>query len=778
MSDQEFNDRSESQTPSVGLGYAAFQIAKALRTAESHADCEARARAEERVKRWETVLRSILSGTVDYGSRSPLRDVPIWATLEVITGGFATGQLLAGGPLREHEIKLLETLSNARNGEDRTSLNSYYLSDSGFARLSEFLNSRRYDIEVPEEGALLIVAWLAENGHSEVARRIVDQIAPHFDRLRFYPIPLVVARRPVGTQVHLQTVGQAVRSLTSIRPNEKILAQKESVTVWAPLHDRVVTLFLETVVDGWPCRHYATDWSARAQALLAQYEELRSRHKLSRKPDRPNQHYFQLRALLRKCAAEPKALTGREVGRIKLILAKYHEKRGDPGSPRCLAWRKKQASDVAAPTFHAVSVAVLSRLSRLPQNDGFAQIEQITTPVTREEGAASGVPAGTELPGTVKRRMERCLNDSVEALVRRGLVTSGDTLAVLLPQLTSGLRSAGFDDPRLQDLYSATYCAFRRRRSLLLLNLEKQVQLEELPWISAIEPLRSQTLGERDLLRKSLEEITALTLTSFPHAIIPNKLLQEMKALAKGANLDMPLVEEVAADIFMGKFSGKFLEAAKRAAKVLSDSLYSAYYRIDYSALGTLAVERDRQPWQPRRAQTPDDNAFATMCANRANVALGGWDPATNGMVIEQQQIITTHNLAVLFDSLGMNDRLREELPPMAKKCFTWICHRQQSTTRDWHARLIIIKNTAYAWRQMLFFLSFMPSQEVESFISWADEYLRQQQSEFQTRFRPALSGLAIVAGGGTIVDDSHGRQFFGWSKEQHWLLPEGADKP
>ena len=45
-----------------------------------------------------------------------------------------------------------------------------------------------------------------------------------------------------------------------------------------------------------------------------------------------------------------------------------------------------------------------------------------------------------------------------------------------------------------------------------------------------------------------LDELAVLTISSFPHAIIPNKLLQEFRALVKGAEMDIPLFEEVAAD--------------------------------------------------------------------------------------------------------------------------------------------------------------------------------------------------------------------------------------
>jgi hypothetical protein len=53
--------------------------------------------------------------------------------------------------------------------------------------------------------------------------------------------------------------------------------------------------------------------------------------------------------------------------------------------------------------------------------------------------------------------------------------------------------------------------------------------------------------------------------------------------LAKQADLDVPIVGEVAADIFMGEFTQKYADAAITAAELLQDSLYERYYDIDYS---------------------------------------------------------------------------------------------------------------------------------------------------------------------------------------------------
>lgn len=778
MSENKKNGRNEeARTTDVNPAYAAYQLARALTAAEEHPDPSVRVRAEERLRQWELVFRNILSGTLTYGSRAPIPNIPAWATPEVVTGGFVTGRLLASGPLRPHEVKLLEALPSFQDGDERAALNANFVGGEGFAQLSQMLADGCFDVELPEEGALLAVTWLAENRRGEAARSLLEQIVPYFSQLRFYPIPRSEPRR-LETLVHLQTVAETARAIGAMRPNKRILAQKESVNIWAPLHDRVIALFLETVEDTWPCRTFPEDWFSRAQKLLNEYAELKASHTLSRKMDRPNQHYMQLRELLRKCVSGPASLTGKEVGRIRLILVQYQQKRGTPGSAVCSAARQRQRDDVAAPLYHAIAASVLPRLSPLTQDDGVDDIDPLSGPINMVESAVSGVPAGTLLPTPIRRRIERCLNATVEALVERGFITSGDTLAMLLPQITSGIHASSFADLELQRLYSAIYRAFSRRRSLLLLNLEKQVQIEELPWIKAIEPMRGETTQEQDRARSALIEVTTLALSSFPYAIVPNKLLQEIRALAKGAKLDLPIVDEVAADIFMGKFSDKFVAAAKKAADILNGTIYANYYRIDYPAIKALRTSQGQVPaWRILRNPPPDANAFAEICARRANVALGGWDPATNGMVIEQQQILTSQNLAVLCSELGLIHALRDRFLDMARACLCWVFHRQQINTRDWHARVVILKNTAYAWRQMLFFLSFVTPVEKGTFVEWARGHLQEQPEDFQVRFRPVLTGLIKASEGNAFEDNSEARRFLGWSKERHWLLPEAASK-
>jgi hypothetical protein len=791
-------DETPAEAVTVNPGYAVFQIATALRTSEEHPDPATRERAREKAGRWAGVIEGIVNQRLRIGGRQPMAEVPIWATLEVVAGGFATGQLLAGGPLQPHEEAMLARIGGGHAGSERYALNANFLSDAGVAELTEMLRSGCYEIKVPEEGALLTIAWLLGNGKTEAAQGIIDQIAPHFATLRFYPAP---TRQPLrsGSRVHLENVSDTLKTLERIQPKPEIMAQQEAIQVWAPFHDRLVALFLETVeggmpaiqpdsegrwvspetgkfavVGGWPCSRYAEDWRERATQLVSEFERLRSLHQLCGKPTRAKDGFARLLVYLKRCANDPKLLSGREVGMIRLILARHVTSCGAPSSEKLAQLRAQQAVQISTPLRHEIAAVVRQRLSTYPSAEGIDVLEPVIQPITSAEAIFSSAPAGALIPASICKKVSRCLSDSVDSLVEKGIITSGDTLARVVSQISSGIRAAAFDDAGLRGLYGAIYRAFRQRRSLLLLNLEKQVQIEELPWIRVIEPFRRKDLSSRDLSRQTLGEMTRLALRAFPQAIIPNKLLQEFTALAKGAEWGLPLVEELAADIFMDDFSPKFTMAAKQAAELLEGSFYARYYGLDCAAVRKLREAKSEKGLGWFRKKIP--NELVQLCSARAGVGTEqGGDVARNGMVIEQAQIVTTHNLAVLFSALDLAEDLAGELPGMARRCFQWICKRLQMKSDSHHATLIALKNSAYAWRQMVFYLSHLPESELEVFLAWAEAHIGEQDERFQSRLRLALNGLVAVHRGQSLddpkVQEQGARRFLGWTRGPHWLL-------
>jgi hypothetical protein len=362
--------------PGLGVnpGYVLGRLAKALRTSETHADPATRERAERKVASWVAVYEGLLSGALRVGSRTPVADTPAWATLEVAHGGFATGSLLAGGPLLPHERERLARLPAAPEGAERGALNTSYLTDEGLAELGELLDSSCYRLGDPEEGALLVVAWLIRQGNADAARSVLDAIGPFLDRLRFYPVPDPTPLTG-SAFVFLQDVGTTAGQLAALRPRPAVLAQREAISVWVPLFERLVGLFLETVegdvpslrrgdsgtpekttdgrfvIDGgWPCQLYPDGWRDRARAFLTDYERLRSEHRLCGKPEQAKRNFARLRGFLATCVSDPRRLTGREVGLIRLILAGVVSRHGLPDSAAGEARRRRQAAQASSPT--------------------------------------------------------------------------------------------------------------------------------------------------------------------------------------------------------------------------------------------------------------------------------------------------------------------------------------------------------------------------------------------------------------------------------------------
>ena len=745
----------------MDAGYAVFQLSKALIAHDQNCGPLARFSTRRRISNWQQVITHMLQGTAEYGSRTPIAEIPHWVTPEVITGGFATGNLLAGGELTDYERELAASIPGIRQGFERLDINAWHLTDEGLAALHQRLTRCDYRVDVPEEAALLTVAWLSGQRRNDEARALIDAIVPFFDRLRFFPS--ISAQLAISTtQVHIVSVGEVKQVLLTLPPQAQIVAQKQTIEARLPLYDLAVAHFLLTYQAGWPCRIYPAQWHERAAELDARYKR---RELNKRSPDRVAELFL----LLGQCSRDAESLTGRQVGRIRQIVDDFVRKHGSPDSAAHLAFRVDQLRQVSGPEHHLIARAVAKRLDKYPAQSGISDFVDLVMPLTVEEAVECVQGDGVAIPAAILRRVQRCRSGTISELIGHGLITSGDTVARVLPAMTAQLTSSGLRDEALRMVYASTYQAFRRRRSLLLLNLQRQVGFSELPWVAAIEGDRQSGKGAASAARQSLIESSALTLHAFPYAILPNKLLQEFGALAGTAELDLPLVEEVAADIFMGRFSSKFADNAQRAGGVIAGSLYARYYAIDTDELANLVI-------RGRRRARIATNAFATLCAKRAGAELGTRHPATNGTILEQQQILTTQNLALLFDELGLKVLLSPRLGSMIQTCFEWICKRHQMHTDFYHARLTMLKNTAYAWRQMVFYLAMLDEYECKKTLESVEAYLATQPVAFREKFLPLMSGLRKAAAGevlpqlGPAADGA--RVFLGWTTTRHWLLP------
>jgi hypothetical protein len=747
--------------------YATGQLARALRRLAETGD------GGRKVRQWEAVLAGMAAGRITVGSRVPVVDTPAWVTLEVAHGGFATGGYLAETPLSDDERARVAALPDDVPGAtDRERLNLWYLGDAGQQELLAALRSGRYVVELPEDAALPIAILLLHDGFPQQGLDLVAELHPFLHRLRFTP-RLVPVPRPSGTAVRLITAGEAAATLRAVRVPAQLATMRGTLGVWNPLHDRLITLWCRTVdgelprladdgsvAGGWPCLRWPDDWSRERTRWLVDYDRACAHTPPVGRHAHRRGNMVRLRDALLACPADSAALTGRDVGWIRRALADALTRHGEPGSERLAAVRAAQVAIAAVPTYADIAGVVATRIDRYPADIGLPSLDQIGAPVSEQDG--SGIAVGTVVPRHLVEKAARALEAPVDELVRRGIIGSGEVLATVLPQLTSRVLSAAIADPVLAGLYEQTYTAFRRRRGLLLLGLEHQVRFGELPWIAALAPMLLERPDTAVAARRTVARASMLAIRAFPQTILPNRLIRELGALTGKAGLWPPLVEEVAADIFMGTFTTKWRAAATVASRVLAGTLYAAYYDLPDEATWT-AAERTRRRWGKK---TADD--FAALCVVRAGRTSAGNSIAGNGMVLEQSQILTTHNLAVLVDALDLTGPLREQAPELAARTFDWVVRRMARPAGNPHAALIQLKNAAYAWRQAIFLLSFCPTEVQRA------EVTRLRDSA-PPRLAPALDGLAYAVEHGRFPENGPARRFLGWAAGPHWYLDGAA---
>lgn len=772
----------------VNPGYVVGQLMRALETAATHPDAATRGRAQAKAGTWRAVINRMLSGALKPGSRTPVKDTPVWVTLQVAKGGFATGELAAEGPPLAHETILASRLGLAVDRGLRSRLNAYYLTPPGRAELEQMLATGRYQIDVPEEAALLTVVWLMGRQEPAAARDLLREIEPWIGRLRFYPASHD-GRPPVDTGlVRLRTIGQVRAELAAIRVPADILDMRETLTVWKPMGDRLVALAHETVrgepprlglpraadgrtvVDGgWPFQVYPDGWHARAREILAEIARLRETHARCGRPESPRTNFGALRRVIRLAVETPERLTGRDVGLVRCILAQVRARRGLPASAELAALRAADLAMAQRTTKADLARVVMARLSPLPEGRGLADPATMLRPVTPEEASRHRVPAGLAVasagaePGWVGLGaiVERAREASAEALIERGIVGSAEVLATLVPQLSSRAVAASATDPALRRLIGATYEAFRRRRTLLLLDLQSQVRFGELPWVRATAHARAGSSGTRGAAGELLEMVARLTLTGFPATIVPNRMVRELDALARAAGPAIPFTEELAADIFMGDVTAKFLDAAKLAAGLMAGTLYERYYGLSYADVLRLAVVEE-QPGGRRTAP-----GLVEMCRELAGLpADGNRSVARNGRIIEQIQIVTTHNLAAMVGPVGLQAGLATHFASLAGRCLEVCVSELARPLPDGHSahhtRLIRRKHAAYAWRQMVFFLAMLDAAGREQALAQARTTMAAAAEPARLMLAPCLEGVAASAGGGALAP-ADPRRFLGW---------------
>jgi len=335
----------------------------------------------------------------------------------------------------------------------------------------------------------------------------------------------------------------------------------------------------------------------------------------------------------------------------------------------------------------------------------------------------------------------------------------------------AGTILAGSSDRIFDTLYGSIYRAFKKRRSVVLDKVQSQVGLMELPWFKPLDDhkrsdstdMYTKAKGTANLT--TLEDVVSIGLRYWPETTFPNKFVGILKELSDG-KADFPFVMEIASDIFFGEFSNAFLRSARIAAALMEGTLYERYYEVSYQQVSALNNTSQYDQLCNSAVSELDEKVYFVI---------------RHGMIIERSMIITTHNLALVFDKLDMKTKLTPILPQLARNTFNFILKETGNLTHmEWKNRLQCIKNAAYAWRQMIFYLSFMSEESGKEFFSRAFKRVQNLESSFQNRITRPLEYLNYVWGVQHGKDDKEKVPekciFLGWTSGSHFLMPQKTD--
>ena len=696
--------------------YALGSLAKSLGAREAPRDPRVREeeetkRRETKIGKWQSVLAAMAEDKLAVGSRAPIRDTPTWVTLEVASGGFATGRHMAA--LAEGERP-----------------NADFMTEEGMAELDRMLTTGCYVVEQPENAALLVVVYLLKNGEVDEASTIIDAIAPWFDRLRFYP-KTAESPMPLGAVVSISTVGEMKQQLKNMLYNmtnlyikrvKYIMIDSAVKSTLGPLYNRAIELFADTIpcthrpeyarnergeilrtgagqtfantdfgyehlgrrtvrgqipctmgdCCGWPVGTPSADgrsyelpegWMERARVLFAEINAAMEAAPFAAnffEKRGPGEIYNALKMCMSRRGREYRSLTGYQsltgqtVSRLRFIIMKG-----------------ARAYPVVDDGGGAVVLkALIERLDGHDQRRG----------LTEEELAAVCLPVeGKAVTASMVQKLTRCRLGTATELIQMGLVSSMEVAGDLINALKAANESAFIEDKSLRTLCEQLHRAFSKRRSLLLLNLEAQVGISELPWFKAIASRAKPSRNARATALQTLVEFCTIALRGFPYTQLPNTFVEPLRALRVSAGVELSLMKEIASDIFEGRFSGAFTQGARDAQALLP--LYCPY-RVYYGLPADLSA-----------------GDLSSMYTAR------GWSVAANGVVIESVQIHTTHGLAamVLFlRSQGV------ELPAgrLVMRAWKWMLRALGSMGGEYQAKMQTCKNVSFAWRNLIFWFS------------------------------------------------------------------------
>lgn len=222
--------------------------------------------------------------------------------------------------------------------------------------------------------------------------------------------------------MHLLTVAEVRKSIETYQPSCALRRQTEAVHSWRHHYEVFLLLAAETIEEGWPFQAYPPRWTERTRAALQQFQATLEQDFACHFPEQASSNLRRLSRALELAAADPKALSGRQVGLVRQMLIDSQTRWGAFATEerqQALARKERGSGE----QLEAARGWLLKRLSQFPDQGGIADLDEFLAPF----------PGGSSLPAPLLERVKKAWSTSAKQLVAEKVIVSAKALAKVMP---------------------------------------------------------------------------------------------------------------------------------------------------------------------------------------------------------------------------------------------------------------------------------------------------------------------------------------------------------
>lgn len=606
-------------------------------------------------------LNGALEGKFKHGSRNPDINYPTWITKRVAPGGFYAGA--------KYELK---------EGENNITILNEPEEMLKYANMIEFIS---HNLNGPEPLMIPTIAYLENNGKIKEANELKELIRPYVDNIRFYPITeeIMKTKKKPNVFASLETIYQFTKwcndtYISKLKDEENLI---NSFKKKNDFKNKLINLFRETIIivdkSEWPMQNVSQEWLEKARELYNA-----NKWYLYDSFKRKRGSLYNLWSILQNIIPQQRIetefpitrITGKEVRWIKIYLEanknlKYY-------NIEHLQSKQQEAQNLLK-YLTSINEQHLEKMYYEEIKEKYKDVEPV-----------------------VFEKLNKCVLYSLEELKELGYIPSSETFVELAQPMEAFLQTIDFDfkeDITVEEhLKYLLYKSFKNMRSLLLLNLESQLKINEIPQYNVLcKVYKRDSKSSNSLILSKL--LLSYYTEWFPGDIMPNRVVKMFYNLLKSEDKNLGLCEEIACDIFQRRFGEKYDTSLNIAKNNMINTLYSEYFELDDMYKNPLNLTGLSLTLKEK--YYGNNNAYWTN---------------SNGQQIHASMVLTTHNLTQL-------DRFLDNLDVL--KVLRNITFKLLNLLGNNTIASLECSQIGHCWRNFMYYASKCSMCDISKYLNW-----------------------------------------------------------